>query len=78
MKRDGGWAAPNLRKILGRKQTVLRDGEEVKVVVDREYIINAMMNPESEKTVAFKDVAMPPLGLSREAAEDMADYLLDL
>lgn len=75
---DSGWGAPDLRGILGRKQAVLRDGEEVEVTVDRNYIIEAILKPDGEKSLAFKDVAMPPLGLSREQAEELADYIISL
>lgn len=78
IERDGGWAAPKLEGILGRKQTVLRDGKKVEVTVDRDYLVNAILNPDSEKTLPFKDAVMPPLGLSREIAEEMTDYLINL
>ena len=64
--------------ILGREQLVLRDGKEISVTVDRDYLINSILNPEGEKTMLFKDAVMPPLGLSREIAEDMADYVIGL
>lgn len=78
VERDGGWAAPKLEGILGRKQTVLRNGKKVQVTVNRDYLINAILNPESEKTLPFKDAVMPPLGLSPEIAVEMADYILSL
>lgn len=78
VQRDGGWAAPKLEGILGRKQTVLRNGSKVEVTVDRNYLINAILNPEAEKTIKFKDAVMPPLGLSRAIAEEMADYIIGL
>ncbi|MDB4265255.1 hypothetical protein N9891_00745 [bacterium] len=78
VERDGGWAAPKLEGILGRKQTVLRNGAEVEITVDRNYLINAILNPEAEKTVQFKDAVMPPLGLSRDVAAEMADFIIGL
>ena len=78
VERDGGWGAPSLIAIAGRKQTVLRGGKEVEVTVDRDYLINAILNPNAEKTLPFKDAVMPPLGLSKEAAADIADYILNL
>jgi hypothetical protein len=75
IERDGGWGAPNLKGILGRKQTVLRDGKEVEITVDRNYLINAVLNPDAEKSLPFKDLVMPPLGLSREAVTDLVDYI---
>ncbi|MBL9189660.1 MAG: c-type cytochrome [Opitutaceae bacterium] len=79
VEREGGaWGAPNLKGIVGRKQTVLRDGQPLEVTVDRAYLINAILHPDAEKTLPFKDVAMPPLGLSAEAAADLADFIARL
>ncbi len=79
IEREGGvWAAPNLKGILGRQQTVVREGKEVPATVDRDYLIHAILQPDAEKSLPFKDGAMPPLGLSAEAAADLADYILRL
>ncbi|MFC4992834.1 c-type cytochrome [Rubritalea tangerina] len=75
---DNGWGAPNLSGILGREQVVIRDGKEVRVKVDRDYLINAIMYPHREKPKAFKEGAMPPLGLSKEEVESMVEYILTL
>ena len=75
---DDTWGAPNFKGILGRKQTVIRDGKQVEATVDRNYLIQSILHPDAEKTLPFKDVAMPPLGLSEEAAADLADYILRL
>ena len=75
---DAGWGAPNLVGILGRKQTVIRNGKEVQVTVDKNYIINAIVNPTAEKPKAFKDAAMPPLGLEKKEASALADYIINL
>ena len=72
------WLAPDLKGILGRKQTVIRDGKEEVVTVDRDYIINAILNPESEKVVKYKDGIMAQLGISKEEAESLADYIIQL
>jgi hypothetical protein len=78
VQRDNGWAAPNLIGIMGRRQKVLRDGKEIDVTIDRHYLVNAILNPDAEKSVPFKDVAMPPLGLTQQQAEAMVDYILKL
>jgi hypothetical protein len=75
---DHGWGAPNLSGILGREQIVIRDGKEVKVKVDKSYLYNAIMNPLREKPKEFKDGAMPPLGLTREEAKAMVEYIITL
>ena len=75
---DGTWGAPNFKGILGRNQRVVRDGKEVEVTVDRDYLIHAILHHDAEKALPFRDVAMPPLGLGAEAAADLADYILSL
>ncbi|MGJ8657528.1 MAG: c-type cytochrome [Akkermansiaceae bacterium] len=75
---DGGWGAPNLVGILGRKQTVIRDGKEVKVTVDEAYMLNAIMNPMAEKPKKFKDAVMADPGLDKEQALEMIDYIKSL
>lgn len=74
--RGGVWAAPDLKNLLGRKQDIIRNGEVTQVTVDRNYIINSILNPEAEKPVQFKDGVMAPLGLSRKEAEQLADYII--
>ncbi len=46
--------------------------------MDRDYLINSILNPDAERTLKFKDMVMPPLGLTPEMAADMADYILGL
>jgi len=75
---DVKWAAPNLKGIIGRKQTVIRNGKEVEVTVDEAYVLNAILNPESEKPKEFKDGAMPNLGLSEADAQELVDYIKTL
>jgi len=77
--RGAVWAAPDLKGILGREQTVaLRGGGEKKVKVNREYIINAIMDPESEKVLEYTNVFMAQMGIQREEAEVLADYIIGL
>jgi len=78
IENDAGWAAPNLKGILGRKQTIIRNGKEEEVTVSRDYIINAIVNPSSEKPKAFINAAMPPLGISKKEAGALADYILKM
>lgn len=78
-EREGGvWGAPNLKGIVGRKQTILRAGKAIEATVDRDYLIHAILHPDAEKALPFRDAAMPPLGLSPEAAADLADFIARL
>jgi len=74
----GKWGAPNLTGIIGREQTVIREGKEVKVKVDEAYLLNAIINPDSEKTLEFKDAVMANPGLNEEQAKEMVDYIKSL
>ena len=57
---------------------MIRKGKEVEVTVDRDYIINAILHPDAEKPKKFKNGAMPPLGVSKEEAGELADYIKGL
>jgi len=73
------WAAPDLTGLLGRKQKVINNNEkEVEVTVDRNYIVNAIINPDSEKVVQYKDAVMAQMGIQKEEAEVLTDYILKL
>jgi len=75
---DGTWAAPNLKGILGRKQTVIREGKEEEVVVDKEYLMNAILNPDSEKPKKYKDGVMVNPGLGKAQVKEMVEYIIGL
>lgn len=53
---------PNLKGIHGRKQTVIRDGKEVEVTIDDDYLLRAMKDPLAEHPKGFAP-AMPNPGL---------------
>ena len=57
-----------MKGILGRKQVVIRDGNEVEVVVDEDYVVNAIVNPAHEKAIQFKDAVMPSIGVKEPEA----------
>lgn len=75
---SGKWGAPDLRGIIGREQIVIRDGKEVKVKVDDAYMINAILNPNAEKPIEYKDAVMANPGLDLQGAKDMLDYIKSL
>ena len=70
-------AGPSLKGLAGRKQEVVRDGNAVDVVVDREYILRALRKPLAEVPAGYPP-AMPNLGLSPAEEEAMADWILSL
>jgi len=75
---DNGWGAPNLKGILGREQTVIRGGKKEKVKIDEAYLINAIVNPDSEKPIEFKNAVMANPGLNAKQAKEMVDYIKSL
>lgn len=75
---DNGWGAPNLKGILGREQTVIRDGKKEKIKIDEAYLINAIVNPDSEKPIEFKNAVMANPGLNEKQAKEMVNYIKSL
>ena len=76
---DAGLLAPDLKGIINRKQTVIdAEGNTKEVVIDEDYVINAILHPNSEKLLKFKDMVMPPTGLTEREAKDMVKYLKTL
>jgi len=78
VERGSVWAAPDLKGIMGRKQQVVRNGKVETVTVDRDYIVNAIINPESEKVVKYQNAFMAQLGIKKEEAEALADYIIQM
>ena len=54
---------PSFSGLFGKQQTVIRDGAEVQVTVDRAYLDNAIKKPFSEYPKGMLP-GMPDLGLS--------------
>ena len=67
-------AGPSFKGLMGKIQTVIKNGKEVEVKVTREYLRNAIKNPLSEYPKGF-DPAMPPLGLKDAQIEAMVDFI---
>lgn len=70
-------AGPSLRGIFGRKQRVIRDGNEVEVVVDGDYLKRAISSPLSEAPAGYPP-AMPNLNLSDEEVGALVDWIKTL
>lgn len=67
-------AGPSLGGILGRKQTVIRNGMEVEVTVDEDYLMRAINDPLAEAPVGYPP-AMPNLNLSGAEAQALVNWL---
>lgn len=69
---------PALNNILNTSIRVIRDGKEVSLTVDREYIRHSVQNPEYEKLLNFKMRKMPKTELSEEEINQLTDYLISI
>lgn len=67
-------AGPSLQGIHGRKQSVIRDGKEVEVVVDDDYLKRAISKPLAEAPVGYPP-AMPNLNLSDEEVQALVNWI---
>jgi len=66
---------PSFKGLMGRTETVIRDGKELEVTVDRDYIMNSIKDPNSEIVKGFQPNLMPKLNLSDEEINHIIDYI---
>jgi cytochrome c oxidase subunit II len=66
---------PSFKDLIGRTETVLKDGNEIKVKVDRDYIMNSIKDPNAEIVKGFQPNLMPKLNLSDEDINHIIDYI---
>jgi cytochrome c oxidase subunit 2 len=69
---------PALNTILRTQIQVIRDGENINLNVDREYIHRSIQNPEYEKLVNFDKRKMPKTELSEDQINQLTDYLISI
>ena len=69
---------PALNNILNTSIRVIREGKEVSLTVDREYIHRSIRNPEYEKLLDFKKQKMPITELSEDQINQLTDYLISI
>jgi hypothetical protein len=60
----------------GAEITVIRNGSEKIIELDRDYITRSMKDPEYEKLKGYEQKKMAKIELSGEAIESIADYLI--
>ncbi len=66
---------PTLLGLFGRQVTVTTDGVERKLIVDREYLIRAIVEPQSDITQGYAPMMPPYASLSAEELEEIVEYL---
>jgi cytochrome c2 len=69
---------PSLNNILNTSIWVIREGKEVSLTVDREYIHRSIQNPEYEKLLNFSKRKMPKTELSEDQINQLTDYLISI
>lgn len=69
---------PSLNNILNTSIRVIRDGKEVSLTVNREYIHRSIQNPEYEKLLNFSKRKMPKTELSEDQINQLTDYLISI
>ena len=67
---------PALNDIYGKEAKVIRNGQEINITVDREYLIKAISDPRFEKVAAFQNKEMPIPAFQKEDAGILADYII--
>lgn len=69
---------PSLKDIIGKEVTVIRDGEEHRVTVDRKYLIKSIQDPDFEKLKGFEARIMPTPQISKDEVKLLVEYLMAL
>ena len=69
---------PPLNDIFMKEITVFRNGKEINVIVDREYLKKAIVEPPYEKVLEYKSKDMPLTFLSDEEVDILVEYIVGL
>jgi len=70
-------AGPSFKGLFGKKQTVIRDGRKVEVVVDEAYLTRAIATPLAEVPEGYPP-AMPALNLLTSEQKALVDWIKTL
>ncbi len=70
---------PSFKGVFGRKETVLRDGKEVEIVVDEAFIRRTLLEPEKERVKGYPPIMPSQKGVLTDAEIDaLVEYLKTL
>ena len=67
---------PSLNNIYMKEIKVTRNGQELTVIADREYLKRAITDPRAEKVQDYQNKEMPVPTFSKEEADILVDYLI--
>lgn len=69
---------PALNGILGTQTKVIRNNTEYSFLIDRNYIIKSIIDPDYEKPILYKSNKMPKPSLTSFEVDYITDYLISL
>lgn len=69
---------PPLNNIYMKEIKIIRDGKEMTVTANREYLKRAISNPRAEKVLDYQNKDMPEPLFSDEEANILVEYLIIL
>ncbi|HUL00244.1 MAG TPA: cytochrome c oxidase subunit II [Nitrospirota bacterium] len=70
---------PTLKGIMGRKETVIRDGKDVDIVVDESFIRRTLLEPDKERVKGYPPIMPTQKGLLTDHETDLIiNYLKTL
>jgi cytochrome c oxidase subunit 2 len=69
---------PPLDNLYMQKVTVLRNGQIIELIADREYLKKAIIDPRSEKVLDYQNKDMPQPVFSEKDAELLVDYIIQI
>jgi hypothetical protein len=67
---------PSLNNIFMKEIRVVRGGEELTIVADRDYLKKAIEVPSFEKVAAYRSKAMPDTHIPQKDIEILTDYII--
>ena len=69
---------PTLKGIFNRQVTVKKEGQEITLTSDRDYLLRSIREPEAEIVIGFEDFTMLTVELSDEEIDAIIDFLQKL
>jgi mono/diheme cytochrome c family protein len=69
---------PPLNELYMKKVTVVRQGKELTIVADRDYLFKAITDPDYEKVSGYDRRIMPEPVIPEDDLETLIDYLIGL
>jgi len=69
---------PPLNGLYGKEISVIRQGEELTILVDRDYFTRAIEDPDYEKVLEYKNRIMTKPDISENEIDSIVDYLIGL